>query len=145
MVIPPCALTDLCMYCYISSRVAGSCYNFAVVKVDEHTKLCLSSLTKVYSLLHFLSSCWEKKKIEYENWAAYVSRTKRNMSRGERANTDLYLLSVFSCSSNMLVCWFHFHRFTELTPKWGPQLSTIFTLSCQLFTRVLTSSHLRAN
>ena len=58
---------------------------------------------------------------------------------------------VFCCSSSMFVYWLRFHRcmfgaspFSDPTPKRGPQLATVFTLSWLVFTCVFTLSCLRA-
>ena len=58
--------------CIITSEVVVEpCCNFAMDK-SEHTKLSSLTHTKVYSLLHFLSRCWEKER-EYESWVDCVS------------------------------------------------------------------------
>ena len=73
-----------------------------VRKRDEHTKTpSWFTNTNVYSLLHF-SEVFGKRETAYENWADYVSLTKRNkMSWGERGQTLTFnYLSCFYCRSN---------------------------------------------
>ena len=89
--------------------------------------------TKVYSLLQFISCCWEKKR-EFVSWVNHIRWTKETC-QGEREQTqNLDFLSVFSCCSNRFVSRFCLHWFTSggvwdsfwsTPPKIG---ATIFSL-----------------
>ena len=119
--------------CTVARQMYGC--TFAMEKSDEHTKtLSWFTETNIYSLRHSLSS-YREKETEHESWVTALVK-KRQTCRVERdkAGTDLNfyfwfsiaLLTYIACfiSSAARLVW---DPFLELTPKWGPQLSDVFT------------------
>ena len=106
-------------------------------KSDKHIKTpSWFANTKVYTLLHFLEVVGGRE-TEYENWIDRISKSKRNKtSRGERELRQT--LNFFWFSVVVLTCLFVgfvstparlvWDPFSELTFKWGPQLSPVFIL-----------------
>ena len=68
-------------------------------------------------------------------------RADANLEFSSRFSVVSYLFAGFVFTGSHLV-W---NPFSEPTQKWRPQLSTIFTLPCLVFTRVFTSSRPAAN
>ena len=128
--------TGLHEYCNILSGSRTLLYHRRGKRWRTLGTLSKFTYTKIYSFLHFLSSCREKE-IVYGNWVTHVSWTKRNnISWGERDSRHrpwiffLYFLVVLTClfvdfvfRGSSLV-W---DPFSEITSKWGPQPSAVFT------------------
>ena len=96
-------------------------------KWRAHKPLSSFTNTKVSSLQHFLSSCWENEP-DNENWVTRVSWTEtNNMSWGKRENSDLEFSFGFSVAVLNYLFAVHLHSwssvarlFLELTPIWRP-------------------------
>ena len=73
---------------------------------------------------------------------------QRNMSwEKERADTDFAFLVLTCLFGGFVFTGSHLVKkpFSEPIPKWGPQLSTIFTLSWLVFTHIFTYLSLAVN
>ena len=99
--------------CTVTYQMYGC--NLAVGKVDEHTKLCLSSLTKkIIRYYTFLEAVGKKKQsVETESSAFAGQRETTNHEEKERQDRPWIFFLVFFCSSNMSVHLFRLHRFVS--------------------------------
>ena len=124
---------------------------------DEHTKLCLSSLTWKLIRYYTLLVGVVERETEYENWVARFRWTKRNSMpwrerererereterEREREKTDSHLDFSFWFSFVVLTYYSGFvstaaclvwDLFSELTRKWRQQHSAVFTLPYLVF------------
>ena len=69
-----------------------------------------------------------------------IQRETKSCEKKENCDRLWIFFLIFCCCSNELVHWFRLHgcvsgvrSFSEVTPKWRPQLSAILTWSCLVF------------
>ena len=128
-------------------------FNCAVEKVDAYTKLCHSLLTQKFISYYTFEFVVGRKKQSIKTESPALAGQRKTTCHEEKESRDRPWISFWFC---VVVLAYLFagcvstaarlvhDSFSELTPKWRSQISTIFTSSWLLFTLVFTSSCLRA-
>ena len=91
---------------------------------------------KVYSLLQFLSC--RREKMKYESTTEQKETCQKEKESRDRLEVSCWFSVVIL--KYLFDCLIFTGSRLEPTPKWGQQLSTIFTLFCLGFTRIFTFS-----